>query len=89
MDVRALHPPLAQIWVLWHVYVENIDPLLKIFHAPSFHKQLLQAVQDLGIIDNEVETLLFAVYYAATVSLLRVEECSEELKESRRRLLER
>lgn len=83
IDVKPPHPTVPQIWVLWTVYTENVDPLYKIFHVPSFHKQLLKAVQeDLQDMDADAETLLFAVYFAATVSLTE-EECLEKFNEKR------
>jgi Fungal Zn(2)-Cys(6) binuclear cluster domain len=67
VNLTELHPTIAHIWLLWHCFIENVEPLFKLFHAPSIHKQLLFAVQDLGSIDGDLETLIFAVYFAAIV----------------------
>jgi hypothetical protein len=88
LDLRELHPPLIQIWTLWHLFVENVDPLLKIFHAPSFNRQILHVVQDLDSMDAGAETLLFSVFHAAIISITD-EECLQVLKEPRVELLER
>jgi hypothetical protein len=87
-NLSELHPPLVQIWVLYQLYVENVDPLYKLFHAPSFHKDVLHAAQDITLIDAGIETLLFSVYYAAVVSL-KNEECLIALKGPREHLLHR
>lgn len=71
------------------MYTENVDPLYKIFHAPSFRKELLNvAVHDLQEIDGDIETLLFAVYFAATVTLTN-EEWMDKFKERKIVLLKR
>lgn len=67
VNLTELHPTIAHIWLLWHSFTENVEPLFKLFHAPSIHKQLLLAVQDLGSIDGDLETLVFAIYFAAIV----------------------
>lgn len=87
-DVKSLHPSIPQIWLLWHTFLQNVDPLYKIFHAPSFERQLLQEVQSFPEINEDVETLLFAVYFAAIVSLVD-EECVKKLKGTKMVLLKR
>jgi hypothetical protein len=87
-DVTLLHPSIPQIWLLWHTYSENVDPLYKIFHAPSFERQLLRGVQDLQAVNADVETLLFAVYFAGIVSLTN-EDCLDKFNEARIVLLKR
>ena len=66
---RKLHPSLPQIWNLYHIYAENVDPLIKIIHLPSFHRQLLRSVENLATLDLQVETILFSMYFAAVVTL--------------------
>ncbi|KAF2431990.1 hypothetical protein EJ08DRAFT_158710 [Tothia fuscella] len=87
--VTPLHPSNpAQIWMLWHIYMKNVDSLYKIFHAPSFEKQLFRGVQNLQTIDADVETLLFAVYFAAITSVTN-EDCQDRFSESKIVLLKR
>jgi hypothetical protein len=35
IDLAALHPNQGQIFKLWQVYLENVDPLLKVTHTPT------------------------------------------------------
>jgi hypothetical protein len=86
--VTSLHPSIPQIWLLWHIYSENVDPLYKIFHAPSFERELLRGVQDLRAMNADVETLLFAVYFAGIVSLTN-EDCLDKFDETKLVLLKR
>lgn len=81
-DVSLLHPSPPQIGLLWTTYLENVDPLYKIFHASSFEKQLLQSVQDLQTVHPDVETMLFAVYFAGVASLTD-EECLSRFHEAK------
>jgi hypothetical protein len=87
-NLTELHPSIAQIWLLWHVFVENVDPLFKLFHAPSLQKQLLLAAQDMDSIEADLETLLFAVYFAATV-VQDDAECISKYKQPKMDLLKR
>jgi hypothetical protein len=87
-DVTPLHPSIPQIWLLWHTYLEDVDPLYKIFHAPSFEKKLLHGVQDLQALNGDVETLLFAVYFAGIVSLTN-DDCLDKFNEAKLVLLKR
>jgi Zn(2)-Cys(6) binuclear cluster domain-containing protein len=88
VNLTQLHPSIANIWLLWHTFSENVEPLFKLFHAPSFHKQLLLAVQDLGSIDGDLETLLFAVYLAAIV-VQDEGECLNKFGQSKSELLQK
>jgi Fungal Zn(2)-Cys(6) binuclear cluster domain len=88
VNLTQLHPTIAHIWLLWHIFSENVEPLFKLFHAPSFHKQLLLAVQDLNSIDRDLETLLFAVYIAAIV-VQDEGECLNKFGQSKSELLQK
>ncbi|KIV99438.1 uncharacterized protein PV09_08869 [Verruconis gallopava] len=87
-NTKELHPPVAQIWAIFNLYLDNVDPLLKVVHAPSFQKQLLQAVQNMDSLEAEVEILLFSIYFSAMISI-PTEDCLSMFKESRVTLLER
>ena len=88
VNLTQLHPTIAHIWLLWHIFSENVEPLFKLFHAPSFHKQLLLAVQDIGSIDEDLETLLFAVYFAAMV-VQDEKECLNKFGQPKLELLQK
>lgn len=88
VNLTELHPNIAHIWLLWHNFTENVEPLFKLFHAPSVHKVLLSAMQDIGTMDEDLETLMFAVYFAAIV-VEEESECLIRFRQSKRDLLER
>ena len=70
------HPPTSQIFKLWQIYLDNVDPLFKITHRPSLQARIVEAVGDLGAIDSALEALLFSIYCMALRSLDE-EECMQ------------
>ncbi len=87
-ELQRFHPPPERIFSLWQLYLESVDPLLKMFHSPTIQKQVLRAGQDLSNIGRGTEALMFAIYYAAVTSMEK-SECLRCLKEERTVLLER
>jgi hypothetical protein len=81
VNLQGLHPPGVHIFKHWQLYMENVNPVSKIVHTPSFQKTLLNAAMDLGNVDKETETLLFAIYFGSVVSLTD-EECLNTFGES-------
>jgi hypothetical protein len=64
-----LHPNPVQIFKLWQSYLDNINPLVKVFHAPTVQQLISDASGDLDNVDRNVEALLFAIYCIVTESL--------------------
>ena len=84
----GLHPPIAQIFEYWHLFVRRVDPLLKIIHCRTFENTLLKAIQNLQNIGPVTESLLFAIYYSAVGSCTN-RECRKRFGENREVLLQR
>ena len=73
---------------LWSIYEQNVNPVVRIFHGPTT-KTLFEAVSTgAETITTITEPALFAIYYAAVVSL-NAEECQSLIQESRARLLKK
>ncbi|CAO2654056.1 Nn.00g107890.m01.CDS01 [Neocucurbitaria sp. VM-36] len=68
-DLRSLHPQPVQSFKLWQSYLDNINPLVKIFHAPTVQQLISNATGDLDDVPRNVEALLFAIYCITTESL--------------------
>ena len=81
-DVRALHPPPAQIWELWQIFLANVNPLTHVVHAPTLQDQLSKACEDLSRLSRGLEALMFAIYCTA-VNSINENECQSILGESR------
>lgn len=75
-DVRlsTLHPEQVQVFRLWQIYLENVDPLLKVTHTPTLQSRIINAVSDLEGISLTMEALLFSVYCVSILSLTN-QEC--------------
>ncbi|KAJ4374842.1 hypothetical protein N0V83_001920 [Neocucurbitaria cava] len=74
MNLRSLHPQPVQIFKLWQSYLDNINPLVKIFHAPTVQQLISNATGDLDDVPRNVEALLFAIY-SVTIETLSDGEC--------------
>ncbi|PVH78804.1 hypothetical protein DL98DRAFT_572886 [Cadophora sp. DSE1049] len=64
-----LHPSTVQIFRLWQKFLDNVNPIVKIFHAPTVQLQILEASADLENVSKEMETLMFGIYTTAICSL--------------------
>ncbi|EFX01037.1 c6 zinc finger domain containing protein [Grosmannia clavigera kw1407] len=69
VDLRPLHPLPSQIPYIWQVYLENVDPVVKVLHTVSTSKLIRNARTNLDDISPAAEALMFAIYYAAVTSL--------------------
>jgi len=83
-----LHPQPVHIFRLWQTFLDNVNPLSKVIHAPSVQYQILEATGDLANISKPVEALMFAIY-AAAVNSLDNSECQSILGEPKSTLLAR
>ncbi|KAK3681349.1 fungal-specific transcription factor domain-containing protein [Podospora appendiculata] len=69
VDLSVLHPGQAQIFRLWQVYLDNVNPLLKITHTPTLQSRIIDAASDITNISPSFEALMFSIYCISTVSL--------------------
>jgi hypothetical protein len=81
-SLRSRHPNPVQIFKLWQLYLDNINPLTKLFHAPTVQQVILDASGNLDDIPRNVEALLFAIYCITTESLSNT-DCMSLLGESK------
>ncbi|KAI1082086.1 fungal-specific transcription factor domain-containing protein [Whalleya microplaca] len=69
VDLRELHPLPSQIPFIWQVYLENVDPLVKILHVPTMNKIIRELRSNMKDISPGLEALMFSIYYAAITSM--------------------
>ena len=81
-SIVTLHPPASDIWKLWRVYLDNVNPLSKLVHRPVTEKLIQRACEDVRSIDRASEALLFAMYFTA-VGSLSPDECQNLLSDSK------
>ncbi|KXL44297.1 hypothetical protein M433DRAFT_109311 [Acidomyces richmondensis BFW] len=69
VDVSSFHPGQAQIFKLWQLYLENVDPLLKITHTPTLQSRIIDATSNICNISHSLHALMFAIYCIVILSL--------------------
>ena len=73
-DLLAMHPNPLIIFRLWQIFLDNVNPLIKIVHAPTIQRGLLDASARLDNISKEWEALMFAIYLSA-INSMSADEC--------------
>ncbi|KAE9372902.1 hypothetical protein N431DRAFT_505180 [Stipitochalara longipes BDJ] len=69
VELRQLHPLPSQLPFYFQVYVERVDPLIKMLHKPSLEKMMKESADDLGAVSKSEEALLFGIYFAVIASM--------------------
>ncbi|KAJ5111012.1 hypothetical protein N7532_001547 [Penicillium argentinense] len=87
-SLSELHPNSLHIFKLWQTFLENVNPLTKILHAPTVQPKILEAMSDLPKASRELEALLFSIYCISLVSL-QATEVEKSFGEGKRKLLSR
>ncbi|RFU28617.1 hypothetical protein B7463_g7741, partial [Scytalidium lignicola] len=87
-NTKLRHPLPEGIHQLWKIFVENIDPLTKVIHAPTLQPEIEKAASNIRAVPRSFEALMFAIYSAAVMSLTD-DECRQRLCEPRKVLLSR
>jgi hypothetical protein len=70
----TLHPQPVQIFQLWQLYLDNVNPLLKVTHTPSLQGRIIEAAGNVLNIKPELEALMFSIYCMA-ISTLNEPDC--------------
>ncbi|KLJ12378.1 hypothetical protein EMPG_09543 [Blastomyces silverae] len=86
--LTALHPQPVHIFRLWQVFLDNVNPLVKIFHASTIQQEILAGAADLENIPKATEALMFAIY-ACSVTSMTDHDCQSQLCETKSTLLTR
>lgn len=67
--LSTLHPAPAQILRLWQIYLDNVNPLLKVTHRPSLQGRIITAASDTACMTPTLEALMFSIYCISIQSL--------------------
>ncbi|KIV95466.1 hypothetical protein PV10_03120 [Exophiala mesophila] len=87
-QLQTFHPTHDNIFKLWQIFLDNINPMTKLIHQPSLHQSLVAAATRLDRVPKGLECLMFAIYTLAVFSISD-EECTTQLGEGRKPLLAR
>ncbi|CAG7949912.1 unnamed protein product [Penicillium nalgiovense] len=74
-DLSASHPTQVQIFRLWQIYLDNVNPLLKVTHTPTLQTRIIDAVGDITNVNPKLEALMFSIYCVSILSLTE-DQCS-------------
>ncbi|KAB8300474.1 hypothetical protein EYC80_000643 [Monilinia laxa] len=87
-NLRSLHPQPVTIFRLWQIFLTNVNPLIKLFHAPTVQEMILEATSDMDHIPKPTEALMFVIYLLS-IGSLKDDECESTFNEPRGVLLSR
>ncbi|KAI8964863.1 fungal-specific transcription factor domain-containing protein [Daldinia sp. FL1419] len=85
-SVTSEHPSAIHIFQLWQIYLNNVNPLLKLTHTPTLQVRIIEAGANLDKVSKSLEALMFSIYLMAITSIDDV-ECQDTFNESRFNLL--
>ena len=88
VDLKSFYPSKRQSIFLWGIYKSNVDPVIKIVHCPTAQQTLCNAANKHGPLGRAAETFMFAVHFAAALSL-EPASCQNEFGCSKRLLVDR
>ncbi|KAI9931205.1 hypothetical protein MW887_010866 [Aspergillus wentii] len=86
VDLSTMHPPQVQIFKLWQIYLENVNPLLKVTHTPTLQGRIIDAAGKVANISPALEALMFSIYCTSILSLAD-DECRTLFGSPRKELL--
>ena len=88
VDISTLQPEPVQIFRLWQIYLENVNPLLKVTHTPSLQGRIIEAASNVSNISPTLEALMFSIYCMSILSLT-MDDCQAMFGSSKVDLLTR
>lgn len=88
VDISTFHPEPVEIFRLWQIYLDNVDPLLKVTHTPSLQGLIIEAASNVRNIKPRLEALMFGIY-CMSISSLSSEDCQLMFNSSKKDLLTR
>lgn len=86
IDLLSFHPTQVNIFKLWQIYLDNVDPLLKVTHTPTMQTRIINATGDLSKLQPAFEALMFSIYCIVLYTLTD-DECVAILDASRESVL--
>jgi hypothetical protein len=70
-----LHPLPSQMLFIWQIYMNNVDPFIKVLHVPTITKVIQEIRGSYKSLGSSMQALVLAISLAAIMSL-RDEEAS-------------
>lgn len=86
--LRDLHPSAVHIFRLWQTFLDSVNPVIKIFHAPTIQQKILEASADLDNIPKPMEALMFGIY-CMSIRAFNNPDCKATFGEEKETLIAR
>ncbi|KAI0131913.1 hypothetical protein BJ170DRAFT_611687 [Xylariales sp. AK1849] len=67
--LSTLHPEPVQIFRFWQIYLDNVNPLIKVTHPPSLQGRIIEAASNLEDVNPNLEALMFSIYCMSVLSI--------------------
>jgi hypothetical protein len=86
ISLADYRPSTIQMFQLWQIYIDNVNPLLKLTHVPTVQQQVIAYSSHPDQSPKNMEALMFAIFLMA-VSSLDEQEVQQRLQADRQELL--
>ncbi|KAF1732815.1 Bikaverin cluster transcription factor bik5 [Beauveria bassiana] len=80
------HPTTQCLYALRDIYVDRIDPLMKIMHMPTFWALVRQAAERKEEVSKPIEAAVFCFYFG-TMSVMEEQDCERLFKQGKKAVL--
>lgn len=87
-DMSKLSPNPSQIFIIWEVYKENVDPVLKLLHVPTVKNVIMKAAVSANKLSKAAEALFYAICFASVISM-QDDQCQQLLGETKNKLIDK
>jgi len=88
LNLEDAYPEPVQVFRLWQIFLDRVNPLTKVIHAPSVQPRVVESVTSIKHMPSNVLALLFSIYSMSVVSLDN-SECFNILGRSRAEAIKR
>lgn len=65
----SCQPQTGHIFKLWQIFLDKVNPLIKIVHAPTLQQKILEVIGDLDNVSQSLEAFIFTIYTIAVTSI--------------------
>lgn len=65
VDLATIHREPVQVFRLWQIYLDNVNPLLKVTYTPGLQSRIIGAAANIAKTSPPLEALMFSIYCSA------------------------
>ncbi|KJZ73971.1 hypothetical protein HIM_06639 [Hirsutella minnesotensis 3608] len=87
-NLDDLQPDPIHCFKLWQLFLDRVNPLIKVIHAPTVQPYLMDAATSISNVPLHCQALLFSIYNMAVISLSN-SECQQMFGMTRDAALQR